>query len=480
MTVSILPLDQKCHLQNDLCGFRCPVPRNPGALMPEVIRNMMSEEMKKAVEEVKNGESCKRSAERHDINRTTLLNHVKGIKCKNVGRPTVLTHQEEELLVHSLQKLHLKVCCLESTLTLSDNEIWISFLLRFMEKKASYVVPVRADVSDAESVSDDEDVEDAFATYKTYTDNKQTIHDLKLRTTNTPHPTNRTIKTTQDIQTPDTEVLQSTTIGIFIKNMQNQIRLNKKLITTDNINAVEARALATSIKHIKHNIRDYANRNIIFYTDSASVLAQLENGACRNKIINCAKKDLENIKIFNINYNIIKINRCNQNHIIAHNLAKEAHTNPQEVITITTKQDIDKLKKETKIILWQQNWDRDAKGRKTDNIMPTVRLAEPVYTWKAVQLLTGHGHMQDYYRRFNLRDTNGNCDQCNVPEDQHHIINTCMLSQRITARQTLTQKLRQKQRTYPPTNVDITDKTLTTWINEWAENMILDDDAQDT
>lgn len=62
-------------------------------------------DMQKAILEINGGVSIKKAAERFNINRTTLMNHVKGFKCNKVGRPTVLTKEEEELLVHSLVKL---------------------------------------------------------------------------------------------------------------------------------------------------------------------------------------------------------------------------------------------------------------------------------------------------------------------------------------------------------------------------------------
>lgn len=77
--------------------------RNPNA---RKYKTYTEEDMRRAVAAVNSGEgSCKRIALRFGINRTTLLNHIKGYKCKEVGRPTVLTKQEEELLVHSLVKL---------------------------------------------------------------------------------------------------------------------------------------------------------------------------------------------------------------------------------------------------------------------------------------------------------------------------------------------------------------------------------------
>ncbi|KAJ8942948.1 hypothetical protein NQ314_009861 [Rhamnusium bicolor] len=64
------------------------------------------ESMKNTVSQVKNGTlSVKRAAEIYGINRSTLINHLKNYKCKAVDHPTVLTLQEEKLLVNSLIKL---------------------------------------------------------------------------------------------------------------------------------------------------------------------------------------------------------------------------------------------------------------------------------------------------------------------------------------------------------------------------------------
>ena len=41
----------------------------------------------------------------HGVNRTTLMNHLKGYHCSSVGRPTILTHTEEGVIVHALKKL---------------------------------------------------------------------------------------------------------------------------------------------------------------------------------------------------------------------------------------------------------------------------------------------------------------------------------------------------------------------------------------
>ena len=52
-----------------------------------------------AVIDVKeNGMSIKKAAFIYDINRTMLINQLKGYRCESVGRPTLLTMDEESHL----------------------------------------------------------------------------------------------------------------------------------------------------------------------------------------------------------------------------------------------------------------------------------------------------------------------------------------------------------------------------------------------
>ena len=77
---------------------------------PQKYKTYGNVSMRKALEEVRNGGNFKTVSKRRGINRTNLLNHVKGIKCKKIGRPIVLTNQKEELLVHTLIKLGERSC----------------------------------------------------------------------------------------------------------------------------------------------------------------------------------------------------------------------------------------------------------------------------------------------------------------------------------------------------------------------------------
>jgi len=65
-----------------------------------------SEAMSCAVLDVnENHMSVKKAAFLHDVNRTTLMNHLKDSHCGAVGRTTLFTPDEERLIVHAVQKL---------------------------------------------------------------------------------------------------------------------------------------------------------------------------------------------------------------------------------------------------------------------------------------------------------------------------------------------------------------------------------------
>ncbi|XP_072384681.1 uncharacterized protein [Diabrotica undecimpunctata] len=330
---------------------------------------------------------------------------------------------------------------------------------------------------------------DALAAHLTYTEHKNTIDTHKIRTIETQHPTARIIQKLHDT-TPDIRAFAdasvkniedntSKTIGTNIESTQTNVRTNYIIDTTGNINDLETMALHINTENITQNILEYQNKTITFYTDSQIVLQQLQDGNNRNKTIIKIKKNLEILTKHNILYTVAKTNKNEPGHKIAHNLANQAHLNPQNTRSVTTRQDIKQIKLNTKLNKWQPYWNNATTGRKTYNIIQQVKLTEPKFNWKTTQLLTGHGHTQEYYNRFNLRNTNGNCTHYNTLEDQQHIINDCTLPQRITARQTLTNKLTQVHMTYPPTNIDTTNKEIVEWINDWGEQMILDDEEDD-
>src|SRR5580692_3031241 len=62
--------------------------------------------MENALEEIcEKGTSIKHAAFLYGVNRTTLMNRMKGSHCGKVGGITLLTPEEEKLIVHVLTKL---------------------------------------------------------------------------------------------------------------------------------------------------------------------------------------------------------------------------------------------------------------------------------------------------------------------------------------------------------------------------------------
>lgn len=123
----------------------------------------------------------------------------------------------------------------------------------------------------------------------------------------------------------------------------------------------------------------------------------------------------------NITYDIHKVDR----HIIglktAERLTQQAHTLSGSTLIYPTKLDIKKQKIALHFQTWQTQWKKSDKGRKTFKIINKVQFLNPALNWKTILLITGNGHMKDYYRRFGLKETDGKFKECNDIEDQKHI-----------------------------------------------------------
>lgn len=92
-------------------------------------------------------------------------------------------------------------------------------------------------------------------------------------------------------------------------------------------------------------------------------------------------------------------------------------------------------------------------------------------TFKANQLLTGHGNLKSYIKRFNLDQTDGKC-LCGMDEDetQEHVMLRCSRDDRASARNEIRQK-------YGDLNIIIRHNGLVieeqlNKINEWADKVM--------
>ncbi|CAH1111475.1 unnamed protein product [Psylliodes chrysocephalus] len=129
----------------------------------------------------------------------------------------------------------------------------------------------------------------------------------------------------------------------------------------------------------------------------------------------------------------------------------------------------------TKLLLWQHIWEHRQTGPTIYNIIRKVSTKWVGYTWKTTQTMTGHGNKKAYYDRFHLRDDiDTNCEHCGTYEDLDHATIHCN-EQRLNARQLLTNRLATIQKIYPPTDIDTDNKQLVSWINQWGEAIIHDE-----
>ncbi|XP_057665654.1 uncharacterized protein LOC130899609 [Diorhabda carinulata] len=169
-------------------------------------------------------------------------------------------------------------------------------------------------------------------------------------------------------------------------------------------------------------------------------------------------------------------NRQHHGMKIADRLAKDAHEQPEQTTELFTK-NMYKQERHTRAMRhWQQLWDNESTGRKTYEWIKHTKHKHADLNWKAIQILTGHGHIQTYYERFKLRETDGNCKHCQTPETIQHVRNDCTEHNRLQARTLLTRRLRTFNIQYPPTDIEIHNKMIAEWLNEWAQQIIYDDD----
>lgn len=79
---------------------------------------------------------------------------------------------------------------------------------------------------------------------------------------------------------------------------------------------------------------------------------------------------------------------------------------------------------------WQNQWDNNNKGRPLYRFCGSVGFDLVRVTFKAVQLLTGHGNLRAYLNRFGLAGANGECECGMGQEDQQHVLEVCTLPER--------------------------------------------------
>lgn len=137
-------------------------------------------------------------------------------------------------------------------------------------------------------------------------------------------------------------------------------------------------------------------------------------------------------------------------------------------------------RKRSEMRAWQDQWDRGRTGRLLYSMVSRVGAEVGAVSADTVQLLTGHGRLRAYYRRFKLRETDGECDCGNEQETAEHVLWRCTLPARILARDELELRARECEAGWPVTITAQTSVKFWEALNAFASCALAKEDVEGT
>lgn len=313
--------------------------------------------------------------------------------------------------------------------------------------------------------------------------NKTQANTVTIKTKDRPHPANRdemTIPEQMNNKRVKIAVVGSrhqngkTSIGVVIAMEQNEIyRRGERISDNTSIDIAELIAIREGIKEgTKKRIMAIEIRS-----DRKGAIETIYNPRTRHRVALEIQNLIEK-RLWHNEYTIIRWSRGKKDAYIkmAHNIAKQALEKQHIGIRSDKYESAEthKAKKATEEEItnrWQQLWDQEKTGRELYRHCKQVGREKINLSFKGTQFMTGHGNMKSYIKRFNLQDTNGNCD-CNIKEKEYvdHIMNRCDKTERQHARQKIATKygdLKIELRKQARTEQKEVEK-----VNEWANEVL--------
>ncbi|GBN95193.1 hypothetical protein AVEN_146806-1 [Araneus ventricosus] len=191
----------------------------------------------------------------------------------------------------------------------------------------------------------------------------------------------------------------------------------------DHCSVFQAEAVAIK-EAIKWAARHFPQSNCNIHTDSLSVLMALQNPLLKNDQILWIRSNLND----KIALHWVKAHIGIEGNEAADRAAKNATTKPAIDIHLGIPQNT--IRSHLKELLqkeWQKRWDdREAKGRFTHAIFPSVSRTRCIFNKYDIQAVSNHGLCPQFLRRFNLRNCSCRCGEDNL-DDIHHYIYRCPL-----------------------------------------------------
>ncbi|XP_023222702.1 uncharacterized protein LOC111624141 [Centruroides sculpturatus] len=247
---------------------------------------------------------------------------------------------------------------------------------------------------------------------------------------------------------------------VIYKDQQCLYQACRKLAPHCTNNQAESLAIYLAIDWILSNQHNWKNHSYGIFSDSRIAIQQIIKLNSTLPIVNDSIRKLQELTALNIrvDFHWIKGHSGITGNERADLLARKART----LASTTSYTGISKnyVKNEIhKIILklWQSRWDNGDTGRLTHSFFPspTDSMHDPRYTtFQLTQLLTGHGNLNSYLKRF-LNKTDGQCN-CDLKEEEEpvHVIFHCPFH--ITHRKKLAETVQANGLNWPCTLKDFT------------------------
>lgn len=233
-------------------------------------------------------------------------------------------------------------------------------------------------------------------------------------------------------------------VGVSLVQINNEGRMDRKELYRLPSNVTVSRAEQLGLLWICNKLASECSQGdkVQIITDAKNTTLGARKFKTKDKTANSIQRALVEARREGIDVRVTyKERRSTEGLRLADEGSREAMELAEENVAVRrTRKDVWKesvnwIKQE-----WQKEWDRGPTGRNTYEVVRVVDYKKKHFSWKAVQMVTGHGYLKQYYKRFGLRETNGICS-CGINiEDRDHVLWECEQEARVSARTKLMQK----------------------------------------
>lgn len=240
-----------------------------------------------------------------------------------------------------------------------------------------------------------------------------------------------TVNKTQDTATYYTDATYMdggwSTCGILAIKREHRSKWSYDLGKMGSNNQAEREGVLKALELVAQT----TDRNAIVYTDSETTVQALRKPKTRDKTILTIQKTIIDLLTRQTDVEVMWASRqtsgIKEAEEVAKREIKEERMVEQVDTELLTKRQLTTRLKTRELTNWQSTWNTETRGRWTHRLKPTVDTDGIKTDYYLTQLLTGHGQMNTYFRRFKLRPTDGKCDNCDLDEEEdiEHILTKC-------------------------------------------------------